>query len=322
MEFEICNSEFVTCMTIHKSVLLNETIEALNLKKGMAVVDATLGGGGHSKAVLKKIGKEGTLVAFDQDAQAIDRFRKMAEAGGAVLFHDNFVALKDRLASMNISAIDAIVADLGISSDQLDDFKRGLSFLTDGPLDMRMNQADGITAADIVNTYSQEQLVDILKKYGDEQYASRIAWTIVKSRALEKIVSTAQLVSIITRSVPAAYAHKKTHPATRTFQALRIEVNQELCVLESFLSQAVDVLKSKGRLAVITFHSGEDALVKGFFRENARGCICPSEFPVCVCNKKPKLKLITKKPIVPSSDEIADNVRARSARLRVVEKID
>lgn len=308
-------------MTIHKSVLLSETIEALNLTKGMTVIDATLGGGGHSRAVLEKIGSEGTLVAFDQDVQAIDRFKKIAEVSGALLFHDNFMALKDRLASVNISAVDAIVADLGISSDQLDDSERGLSFLADGPLDMRLDQRASLTAADIVSTYSQDRLTDVLKKYGDERYASRIASAIVKSRALEKIVSTAQLVSIITRSVPAAYAHKKTHPATRTFQALRIEVNQELRALESFLSQAVDVLKLQGRLAVITFHSGEDTLVKGFFRENARGCICPSKFPVCVCNKKPKLKLITKKPVVPSSNEIADNVRARSARLRVVEKI-
>ena len=308
-------------MTIHKTVLLKEAIDALALEEGMTVVDATLGGGGHSRSVLEKIGKTGTLIAFDQDAHAIDRFAKTTEAWSVKLFHDNFSSLKDRLASLGISEVDGIVADLGISSDQLGDAQRGLSFLADGPLDMRMDQRGNLTAADIVNGYEPDRLVNILRQYGDERYARRIVSAIVESRSHARISSTSQLVSLIKTSVPAAYAHKKTHPATRTFQALRIEVNQELSVLESFLSQAVDVLKLHGRLAIITFHSGEDAVVKGFFRENARGCICPTELPVCVCKRKPRLKLVTRKPVVPSSQEITDNVRARSARLRVVEKV-
>ena len=314
-------------MTIHKTVLLKETVDALNLKPAMVVVDATLGGGGHSIKVLEKIGKKGKLIAFDQDADAIDRFKKRIEVGSVEsheenikLFHANYSTLKDRLTSIGIEKIDAIMADLGISSDQLADKNRGISFQGDSPLDMRMDMTQGPTAADVVNTYSQQDLMKVLQEYGDEQYANSIARNIVTARQDSPLKSTSELVAIIERSVPGMYKRKKIHPATKTFQALRMEVNQELKTLESFLSQAVEVLRPGGRLAIITFHSGEDALVKRALRENARGCICPPEFPVCRCNKLPLVKLVTHGPIVPSQQEIMQNPRARSAKLRVVEK--
>jgi len=316
-------------MTIHKPVLLQETIDALDLKPGMTVVDATLGGGGHALEVLKKIGEKGRLVAFDQDGAAIARFEKRIEVSGGkksaeksiTLLHDNFSTLKDRLASIGISKVDAIMADLGISSDQLADVDRGMSFQTDAPLDMRMDARSAMTAADVVNTYSEEKLRTVLQEYGEEKYAASIARAITRSRSDQQITRVKELVEIIEKAVPPAYRHKKIHAATKTFQALRLEVNGELSVLRPFLTQAVDVLAKGARLAVITFHSGEDSIVKQFMRENARGCICPPEFPVCRCDGKAKIKLVIRKPIVPSEKEVNENPRSRSAKLRVAEKI-
>lgn len=314
--------------TIHKTVLLDETIEALNLKPGMIVVDATLGGGGHAEKVLKKIGENGKLIAFDQDFDAIGRFEKKIEADGIgklgeniILFHDNFSNLKDRLASVGIFSVDAILADLGISSDQLADKDRGISFQKDSLLDMRMDMSKGITAAEVLNNYGEKDLVRILREFGNEQYAASIARKIVARRAEKPFTWTSELVETIEHSVPGVYRRKKIHYATKTFQALRIEVNRELEALGSFLSQAVETLKPGGRLAIITFHSGEDSLVKHKFRENARGCICPPEFPVCQCHRKPAAELITQKAIMPSESEIEANSRARSAKLRVIKKI-
>ncbi|MEI7891404.1 MAG: 16S rRNA (cytosine(1402)-N(4))-methyltransferase RsmH [bacterium] len=323
--------------SVHKTVLLKEAVEALHLKPGMIVVDATLGGGGHSLEVLKKIGPNGKLVAFDQDLDAIARFEmKISAIGGPAfgwkvgrvlsdenikLFHDNYATLKDRLTLIGISHVDAILADLGISSDQLADKKRGISFQGDSPLDMRMDMTQGITAADVVNTYSQQDLVRILKEFGDEQFANSIAKNIVAQRISKPFERTEQLVELIEKSVSGEYKRKKLHFATKTFQALRIEVNQELKTLQEFLLQAIEVLRTGGRLAVITFHSGEDVVVKYTLRENARGCICPPEFPVCRCNEAAKIKLITRKAILPSDEEISENPRARSAKLRVCEKI-
>ena len=314
--------------SVHKTVLLMETIEALQLKPGMIVVDATLGGGGHSLEVLKKIGKTGKLIAFDRDIDAIDRFKNKIKVGSVEvhdenieLFHDNYSALKDRLTSIDIFSVDAILADLGISSDQLVDEKRGISFQGDSPLDMRMDMTKGITAAEIVNTYDEQDLIRVLKEFGDEKYASSIARNIIAERSIKPFSYTAELVEVIERSVPGMYKRKKIHPATKTFQALRIEVNKELEALSSFLSQAVEILKTNGRLAIITFHSGEDSLVKWTLRENARGCICPPEFPVCRCQQKPIVELITRKPIVPSENEVLSNPRARSAKLRVAERV-
>ena len=315
-------------MTIHKTVLLQETIEYLNLKQGMVVIDATLGGGGHAEKVLEKVGKDGKLIAFDQDFDAISRFEKKIEADGIgklgeniILFHDNFSNLKDRLASIEIFSVDAIMADLGISSDQLADKDRGISFQKEALLDMRMDMSKGITAAEVLNTYNEHDLARILKEFGNEQYANSIARKIVAKRAEKPFTWTSELIETIERSVPGTYKRKKIHYATKTFQALRIEVNRELEALESFLSQAVEILKPGSRLAVITFHSGEDSLVKNKFKGNARGCICPSEFPVCQCHRKPVATLITHKPVVPSEIDIEKNPRARSAKLRVIEKI-
>ncbi len=315
-------------MTIHKTVLLNETVEALNLKPGMTVVDATLGGGGHSELVLAKIGEEGKLIAFDQDHEAIDKFEKKLKLGNfensqakIFLVNQNFSKLKDSLTSLGIEKVDGILADLGISSDQLADTDRGISFMGDGPLDMRMNRQAELTAEKVVNEYAHCDLARILRQYGDEQYASSIASKIVVAREQERITRTPQLVAIIQSAVPGQYRRKKIHCATKTFQALRMEVNQELESLSSFLFQAVEVLRPGGRLAVITFHSGEDTLTKHWFRENARGCICPPQFPQCRCGHKPAIKIITRKPTVASEEELAVNPRARSAKLRVVEKM-
>ena len=307
--------------SVHKTVLLAETVEALQLKPGMIVVDATLGGGGHSREILKKIGDSGKLIAIDQDLEAIKRFSKKDNAKNIYLVHDNFANLKNILADLKIEKVDAILADLGISSDQLEDAGRGISFQKDSVLDMRMDQTRGITAAEVLNTYDEKELERILKELADEKYARSIAGHIVARRKENPITWTSELIEIIGNSVPAEYKRKKIHYATKTFQALRIEVNRELESLDSFLSQAIEVLKSDGRLAIITFHSGEDSLVKYAFRENARGCICPPEFPVCQCHIKPIAKLVNRKPIAPSDGEIQSNHRARSAKLRVIEKI-
>lgn len=316
-------------MTIHKTVLLEEAVSALNLKEGMIVVDATLGGGGHARKVLEKIGENGTLIAFDRDIDAITRFEKTMETIGAGqsgkkhinLVHDNYSALEDRIASLGISKVDAIVADLGISSDQLADSERGMSFQSDAPLDMRMDQTKGITAQIVVSTYDEQEISRILKEFGDEKFAGRIAKAIISYRTKGEIKTTMDLIGIIGSAVPEKFKHGKIHFATKTFQALRMEVNEELKSLGSFLLQAIELLSSGGRIAVITFHSGEDSLVKNIFRENARGCICPPEFPVCRCGKKPIIKLVTRKPVTASEDEVLQNPRSRSAKLRVAQKM-
>jgi 16S rRNA (cytosine1402-N4)-methyltransferase len=326
LDIEYCL--LITDMTIHKTVLLEQAVEALKLKNGMVVVDATLGGGGHSRLVLEKIGDSGKLIAFDQDIEAIKRFEKQLKSGKIgnskaeiFLVSQNFSTLKDSLTSLGFEKIDAVLADLGISSDQLADADRGISFMGDAPLDMRMDKSCQLMAENVVNEYSQTELARILQQYGDEQYASSIAKKIVAAREQKKITRTPELVSIIESAVPGSYRRKKIHCATKTFQSLRMEVNRELESLGLLLSQAVEVLGPGGRLAVITFHSGEDVLVKHWFRENARGCICPPEFPQCRCDNKPSVKIITRKPIVASEEELSENPRARSAKLRVAEKL-
>ena len=309
-------------MTIHKTVLLNETIEQLNLRQNMIVVDATLGGGGHSREILKKIGEHGTLIAFDRDSEALERFAYLTkEKKNVVLLHENFAQISQELARLEIEKVDAVLADFGISSDQLDTAERGMSFLRAGKLDMRMDQTKGKTAKEIVNEYSKQELISLLQDFGDEKYAKRIVEGIVKAREEKQIETTTELAQLIEKNVPEKYKHQRIHAATRTFQALRMEVNGELESISRFLSGAVDVLKIGGRLAVITFHSGEDMPVKKFFRENARGCICPPELPICSCGIVPKLKIITKKPILPNDEEILQNPRARSAKLYILEKI-
>jgi 16S rRNA (cytosine1402-N4)-methyltransferase len=315
-------------MSIHKSVMLEEAIEALNLKNGDVVVDATLGGGGHSLEIIKKILPDGKLIAIDQDQETIEKFEKFLDKlkikpkkESISLNHGNFSELKNILEKNGTSKVSAILADFGISSDQLEDTDRGFSFQKNARLDMRMNQEGKLSAWNVVNEYGEERLGEILREYGEEKFAYYIAKAITNARKKKSIDTTNELVEIIESSVPGSYRRKKIHCATKSFQAIRMEVNKERENLNIFLGHAIEVLNKKGRLAVITFHSGEDRVVKNIFRENARGCICPKEFPVCRCDNTPSVMVITKKPISPSAEEIAINSRSRSAKLRIVEKI-
>lgn len=315
-------------MTIHETVLPKEALENLQIRKGSVVVDATLGGGGHALTILEIVGPEGKLIAFDQDTKAVEAFEKRIAGSkpkpkkkSIAIVRANFSSLAENLVALKISEVDAVLADLGLSSDQLENSGRGFSFQKDEWLDMRMDGSAKLTAETIVNGYPEAELVRILKEFGDERYAGPIARAIVKQRRAGRIGTTAQLVEIIGSAVPGKYRHNRIHFATKTFQALRMETNSEIEHLESFLSQALGMLRQGGRLGVISFHSGEDRVVKNFLRQNARGCICPPEFPICRCGLTPGLRLITKKPIVPGQAEIAANARARSAKLRVAEKI-
>lgn len=311
-------------MSIHKPVLLREVMAGLNLKAGDVVVDATLGGGSHSRAILEKIGKKGKLIAIDWDAKAIENFRAsllVGQSEAVSLVQDNFAKLNNILRGLQIEKVTAILADLGFSSDQLEDGSRGLSFQKNGPLDMRLSSESQLPAWEIINHYPLKNLEKIIRELGEERYAGRIARKIVAARKKKRILNTVELAELIADVVPRGMHFQKINPATKTFQALRIEVNQELENLKSFIPQAIDNLASGGRLAVISFHSLEDRIVKNIFRENARGCICPKSFPKCVCKRERKLKIITKKPIVPTNEEVSDNPRSRSAKLRVGEKV-
>jgi 16S rRNA (cytosine1402-N4)-methyltransferase len=310
-------------MIIHKSVLLEESIAGLNIQEGSIVVDATLGGGGHSNRILSLVGVTGKLIVIDQDVRAIEDFKKqLTEKENRVyLVQDNFSHLKNILQELKIEAVDAILADLGYSSIQLEDEEMGMSFLLDAPLDMRLDREGKITARDIVNNYSQGEIGRILKEYGEERFASMIAKKIADRRKVKPIETTGELVEIVKTAMPERYQHGKLHPATKTFQALRIETNRELSVLEEFIPQAIELLQTGGRLAVISFHSLEDRIVKNILRKNARGCICPADFPICQCGEMAKVKIITKKPIIPGEIETQTNPRARSAKLRICEKL-
>ena len=311
--------------TKHISVLLHETVDAMNLKEGDIAVDVTLGGGGHSEEILKRIGATGRLVALDADGDACERARERFRGESRVnIVHRNFSQLSEALAECGIAmgTVAGIMADLGFSSDQIESGERGLSFQLAGPLDMRLDPREELTAALIANEWEEREIIDILRRYGDERFAPRIARAIVSERKTRSLETTEELVRLITGSVPGfAKRPGSVHPATRTFQALRIAVNREFERLEAFLPQAVVSLGSGGRLAVISFHSGEDRIVKRFIRDNAGGCICPKEFPVCICGKVPLLRRVTKKPITPSDTEREENPRARSAKLRVAERI-
>jgi len=315
-------------MTIHKSVLLDEAIEGLNLKEGMTVVDATLGGGGHSVEILKRILPEGKLIAIDRDADAIKRFKhKIKELKikvkpqNLVLVQNNFSELGQILRENVDEKVDAILADFGLSSDQLDDKARGFSFNSTAPLDMRMDKRQEINAKDVVNRYSRESLIKIIRDLGEEKLANRIVSKIIEAREEKEIERADELVEIISQAVPERYKHKKIHFATKTFQAIRMEVNQELESIDKFVGEAIEGLNKSGRLVVISFHSGEDRLVKQAFRKAQINCVCPIEFPVCRCSVRAKIKAITKKPVVASKTEIENNPRSRSAKLRIVEKI-
>ncbi len=306
----------------HKSVLLKETIDSLRSQPDGIYVDGTLGGGGHAREVLKRLNK-GRLIGIDQDADAIlAASEKLAGFGEqAVMIRSNYEDMGEVLDSMGIGLVDGIYLDLGVSSYQLDTAERGFTYReASAPLDMRMDQRSGRTAADLVNTCKEEELSRILWEYGEERYSRRIAANIVKARQIKPLETAGELVALIRASIPGKLQASGGHPAKRTFQALRIELNQELAVLDYSIDRMIDRLSPGGRLSIITFHSLEDRIVKNRFRENEKPCHCPPEFPVCVCGKISKGRVVTHKPILPTPEEIRENPRAKSAKLRVFER--
>ena len=301
----------------HISVLLNECIEALNIKPDGIYIDGTVGGAGHSKEIAKRL-KNGLLLGFDQDPDAIQVASERLNGLPARLVNCNFALMDTVAREQGIEGVDGILLDLGVSSYQLDTAERGFSYHKEAPLDMRMSK-NGISAKDIVNSFSVKELSDIFIRFGEEKFSRRIAERIVEEREKEEIISTLQLAEIIAAAVPAA-ARRDGHPARKCFQALRIAVNGELDVLQETLDKAFNLLNKDGVLAIITFHSLEDRIVKQKFKEFATGCTCPPDFPVCVCGKTPKGRLLTRKPIEPTPEELKDNPRSRSAKLRVIIK--
>lgn len=307
----------------HVSVLLRECIEHLNIKPDGIYVDCTAGGGGHSLEIVKRLTDGGRLIAIDRDEDALRAAgaRLAGYADRVTFVHSNYAALQSVLADLGISQVDGVLADLGVSSYQLDTAERGFSYMQDAPLDMRMDREQPLRAYDVVNTYSEEELRRILFDYGEEKFARNIAANIVKKRNERPIETTLELAELVKSSMPKAAREGGHHPAKRTFQAIRIEVNSELSSIPPALDAAVHALRPEGRIAVITFHSLEDRLVKQKFAALASGCTCPREFPVCVCGKKPVVRIITKKPVTAGDDELEVNPRSRSAKLRVAEKI-
>lgn len=302
---------------LHKPVMLNECIDMLNIVPSGIYVDGTLGGAGHSLEIVKRL-DSGKLIAFDQDIEAIEnaKIKLKAYEDKVILIHDNFRNIKKSLEDIDIFRINGLLLDLGVSSYQLDSPERGFSYRYDAPLDMRMNQSSQISAKYIVNTYSEEDLKRIIRDYGEEKWASRIAQFIVEERMKKPIDTTGELVQIIKAAIPKKVREEEQHPAKRTFQAIRIETNYELDVIHDVLESAVELLLPGGVISVITFHSLEDRIVKNFFRDESTGCICPPEIPVCVCNHQARLRLAHRKPLVPSEEELRENPRSRSAKVR------
>lgn len=319
--------------TKHIPVLLEEVLEGLALASGKSVVDATLGGGGHTRAILAGIAPTGKLLSLDQDSEALERFQKGVEkntdedkalsSGRLILAEANFSDIKKIIDEKGFEEVDAILADLGYSSDQIEESSRGFSFLQDGPLDMRLSQKTDLTAAQFVRDASVEEMTRVFRVYGEEDRAYQYATLIVKERTKNPFETTRELALFIEKHSGGAKSQKnhRIHPATKIFQALRIHINKEYEHLENFLSASLDTLSVGGRIAIISFHSGEDRRVKEFFLEQARGCICPKEFPVCICGRVPTLRIITRKVIVPREEEQSRNPRSRSAKLRIAEKI-
>ena len=305
----------------HVSVLLDECIEGLNIKPDGIYVDGTLGGAGHSSQIAKRL-TTGRLIGIDRDPVALKAAseRLAPYMDRVTLVHSNFCEIKSVLQELNIPGVDGILLDLGVSSPQLDDAQRGFSYMADAPLDMRMNSGDALSAYTVVNTWSQEELKRILYDYGEERYAPQIASAICRRRTEKPIETTLELVDVIRSAMPAAALREKQHPAKRSFQAIRIAVNDELGSVEQVMKDAIPCLNPGGRLAIITFHSLEDRIVKNGMTAASKGCTCPPSFPVCVCGKKPQVKLISRKPIVSGDEELERNPRARSAKLRVCEK--
>ena len=305
----------------HKSVLLNETIDGLNIKPDGIYVDGTLGGGGHAYEVCRRLGEKGSIVGIDQDAAAIEAASaRLKDFGEKVtIVRSNYCDMKSKLHELGIDKVDGIVLDLGVSSYQLDTAERGFSYREDAPLDMRMDTRQKMTARDIVNDYTEADLYRVIRDYGEDKFAKNIAKHIVQARAVKPVETTAELSEIIRASIPMKFQKKSGHPAKRTFQAIRIELNRELDVLRDSLDDMIDLLNPGGRLCIITFHSLEDRIVKSAFRKNENPCTCPPDFPVCVCGKKSKGSIITKKPILPSEEELEYNSRSKSAKLRIFE---
>lgn len=305
----------------HKSVLLNETIDGLNIKPDGIYVDGTLGGGGHAYEVCRRLGEKGSIVGIDQDAAAIEAASaRLKDFGEKVtIVRSNYCDMKSKLHELGIDKVDGIVLDLGVSSYQLDTAERGFSYREDAPLDMRMDTRQKMTARDIVNDYTEADLYRVIRDYGEDKFAKNIAKHIVQARVVKPVETTAELSEIIRASIPMKFQKKSGHPAKRTFQAIRIELNRELDVLRDSLDDMIDLLNPGGRLCIITFHSLEDRIVKSAFRKNENPCTCPPDFPVCVCGKKSKGSIITKKPILPSEEELEYNSRSKSAKLRIFE---
>ena len=307
----------------HRSVLLDECMEGLNIKSNGIYVDGTAGGAGHSSEIAKRLNEAGMLIAIDQDETAVAVATQRLELlrKNTRVVRSNFCEIASVCRSLEVDAIDGVLLDLGVSSYQLDTAERGFSYSADAPLDMRMDNRKALSAYDVVNTYSEQQLKKILFDYGEERYAPQIATAIVKSREKAPIKTTGELSDIIKYAIPPAARDGGHHPAKRSFQAIRIEVNSELDVIEPAIRDAVNMLRKGGRIAIITFHSLEDRIVKQAFASLASGCTCPKDFPICVCGNKPKVKLVNRKPILPSAQELEENPRSRSAKLRVAEKI-
>ena len=308
----------------HKSVLLDETIEGLHIREDGTYVDGTLGGGGHAYHVCSRLSDKGRFIGIDQDAAAIEaagiRLLPYQDKIKIDIVRSNYQKTPQVLQDLGVGGGDGIVLDLGVSSYQLDTPERGFTYREDAPLDMRMDQRQKMTAKDIVNEYPEMELYRVIRDYGEEKFAKNIAKHIVQARQNERIHTTGQLVEIIKAAIPMKFRATGGHPAKRTFQALRIELNKELEVLENSIDEMIELLNDGGRLCIITFHSLEDRIVKNKFRDNVNTCTCPPEFPVCVCGNKPKGVIVTRKPIVPSEEELEENKRAKSSKLRIFER--
>lgn len=306
----------------HRSVLLDECIEGLNIRPDGIYLDGTLGGAGHSEQIAKRL-TTGRLICVDRDEHALEaaKQRLAPYMDRVTLVHSNFREIDNILDTLHLDGADGMLFDLGVSSPQLDVAERGFSYMADAPLDMRMDQTEGLTAYDVVNLWPREELRRILFEFGEERYAPLIAAAIERSRQEKTIETTLQLVDVIRNAMPAQALREKQHPAKRSFQAIRIAVNDELAAVDQMMQQAIPRLRKDGRLAVITFHSLEDRIVKNAMAQAAKGCTCPPEFPVCVCGKKPQIRLISRKPITSREEELNENPRARSAKLRIAEKL-